>query len=41
MFEGVAVYLRVSSKGTFKIFLLLQMRSSEIDLHRSYARNFL
>ena len=33
-------HLRLCGKGTFKIFPLLQMRSSEIDLRRSYKRNF-
>ena len=33
--------LRTCGKGTFKIFPLLQMRSSEIDLSRSYEINFL
>ena len=28
-------------QGTFKIFPSLQMQSSEIDLHRSYKRNFI
>ena len=34
-------HLRTCGKDTFKIFPLLQMRSSEIDLHRSYERNFM
>ena len=36
----VEEHLRTCSKGTFKIFPLLQMRSSEIDLRRSYERNY-
>ena len=32
---------RTCGKGTFKIFPLLQMRSSEIDLRKSYERNFM
>ena len=35
----VEEHLRTCGKGTFKIFLLLQMRSSEIDLRKSYERN--
>ena len=34
-------HLRTCGEGTFKIFPLLQMRSSEIDLRRSYERNFM
>ena len=34
-------HLRTCGKGTFKIFPLLQMQSSEIDLRRSYKRNFM
>ena len=34
-------HLRTCGKGTFKIFPLLQMQSSEIDLRRSYERNFM
>ena len=34
-------HFRTCGKGTFKIFPLLQMRSSEIDLRRSYERNFM
>ena len=37
----VEEHLRTCGKGTFKIFPLLQMRSSEIDLRRSYERNFM
>ena len=37
----VEEHSRTCSKGTFKIFPLLQMRSSEIDLRRSYERNFM
>ena len=37
----VEEHLRTCGKGTFKIFPLLQMRSSEIDLCRSYERNFM
>ena len=37
----VGEHLRTCGKGTFKIFPLLQMRSSEIDLPRSYERNFM
>ena len=37
----VEEHLRTFGKGTFKIFPLLQMRSSEIDLRRSYERNFM
>ena len=37
----VEEHLRMCGKGTFKIFPLLQMRSSEIDLRRSYERNFM
>ena len=37
----VEEHLRTCGKGTFKIFPLLQMRSSEIDLRRSYDRNFM
>ena len=35
----VEEYLRTCGKDTFKIFPLLQMRSSEIDLHRSYKKS--
>ena len=34
-------HLRTCGKGTSKIFPLLQMRRSEIDLRRSYERNFM
>ena len=34
-------HLRTCGKGTFKIFPLLQMRSSEIDLRKSYEGNFM
>ena len=37
----VEEHLRMCGKGTFKIFPLLQMRSSDIDLRRSYERNFM
>ena len=37
----VEEYLRTSGKGTFEIFPLLQMQSSEIDLRRGYERNFM
>ena len=37
----VEEHLRTCGEGTFKIFPLLQMRSSEIDLRRSYERNFM
>ena len=37
----VEEHLRTCGEGTFKIFPLLQMRSSEIDLRRSYERNVL
>ena len=37
----VEEHLRTCGKGTFKIFPLLQMRSSEIDLRRSYERIFM
>ena len=37
----VEEHLRTCGKGTFKIFRLLQMRSSEIDLRRSYENNFM
>ena len=33
--------LRTCGKGTYKIFPLLQMQSSEIDLCRIYKRNFM
>ena len=33
--------LKTCGKGNFKIFPLLQMRTSEIDLSRSYERNFM
>ena len=33
--------LRTCGKGNFKIFPLLQMRTSEIDLSRGYERNFM
>ena len=37
----VEEHLRTCGKGTFEIFPLLQMRSSEIDLRRSYEINFM
>ena len=37
----VEEHLKKCGKGTFEIFPLLQMRSSEIDLPRSYERNFI
>ena len=37
----VEEHLRTCGKGTFKIFPLLRMRSSEIDLRKSYERNFM
>ena len=37
----VEEHLRTCGEGTFKIFPLLQMRNSEIDLRRSYERNFI
>ena len=37
----VEEHLRTCGKGTFKIFPLFQMRSSEIDLRRSCERNFM
>ena len=37
----VEEHLRTCGKGIFKIFPLLQMRSSEFDLRRSYERNFM
>ena len=37
----VEEHLRTCGKGTFKIFPLLQMWSSEIALCRSYERNFM
>ena len=37
----VEEHLRTCGKGTCKIFPLLQMQSSEIDLRRSYERNFM
>ena len=37
----VEEHLRTCGKGTVKIFPLLQLRSSEIDLRRSYERNFM
>ena len=37
----VEEHFRTCGKCTFKIFALLQMRSSEIDLSRSYERNFM
>ena len=37
----VEKHLKTCGKGTFKVFPLLQMRSSEIDLRRSYERNFM
>ena len=37
----VEEHLRTCGKGTFKIFSLLQMRSSESDLLKSYERNFM
>ena len=36
----VEEHLETCGKGTFEIFPLLQMRSSEIDLRRSYERNY-
>ena len=35
----VEEHLRTCGKATFKIFPLLQMRSADIDLRRSYERN--
>ena len=37
----VEEHLRMCGKGTFKVFPLLQMQSSEIYLHKSYKRNFM
>ena len=37
----VEEHLRTCGKSTFKIFPLLQMRSSEIELRRSDERNFM
>ena len=37
----VEEHLRTCGKGNFKIFPLLQMRSSGIHLRRSYERNFM
>ena len=37
----VEEHLRMCGKGTFKVFPLLQMQSCEIDLHKSYKRNFM
>ena len=37
----VKEHLRAGGKGTLKIFPLLQMQSSEIDLHRSYEKHFM
>ena len=37
----VEEHLRTCGKGTFKIFPLLQIRSSKIDLRRSYEINFM
>ena len=37
----VEEHLRTCGKGTFQIFPLLQIWSSEIDLRRSYERNFM
>ena len=34
-------HLKTCGNGTFKIFPLLQMRSSEINLRRRYKRNFM
>ena len=34
-------YFTKCGKGTLKVFLLLQMRSSEIDLRRNYERIFM
>ena len=34
-------HLRTCGKGSFKIFPLLEMRSSEIDLHKSCETNFM
>ena len=31
----VKEHLRICGEGTFKVFPLLQMQSSEIDLHKS------
>ena len=36
----VEEHLGTCGKGTFKIFPLLQMRNSKIDLRRSYEKNF-
>ena len=36
----VEEHLRTCGKGTFKMFPLLQMRSSQIDLRGSYEKNF-
>ena len=36
----VEEHLRTCGKGTYKICPLLQMRNCEIDLRRSYERNF-
>ena len=37
----VEEHLRTCGKGTFKIFPLLQIWSSEIDLRASYEKNFM
>ena len=37
----VEEHLIKCGKGTCKIFPLLQMRSSDIDLRKSYERNFM
>ena len=37
----VEEHLRTCGKDTFKIFPLLQRQSSDIDLRRSYERNFM
>ena len=37
----VEEHLRTCGKGTFKIFPLSQMRSSEIDLRKCYEINFM
>ena len=38
---NVEEHLRTCGEVTFKIFPLLQMRSPEIDLRRSYERNLM
>ena len=37
----VEEHLRTCGEGIFKTFPLIQMRSSEVDLRRSYKRNFM